>query len=182
MNEPTQAAMGAASKKPWARRAVIIVLALAFAIGTVVWLAAAGDLAGEDAWYDGQARSGSVAGMTEEEIERDLGEKVEEGMMNISISSVLSFPDGSSAPGTARIENSEANTLDQKVAITLDGTNETVYESDAIAPGSSIDQVDLSSALAKGTYDATATITGYDRTKHERIGSIGVQVKIVVEK
>lgn len=130
-------------------------------------------------WYDKQSQEGSYRGKSEEEIQADLNRRVDEGMMNISIASTIAFENGSTE-GEARIENIASNTQDQKVIITLDDTNETVYESDAIAPDSYIQTIRLNRDLAPGTYSATATFTGYDKETHEKKGAAAAQIKLVV--
>lgn len=133
----------------------------------------------QSSWYDNQAQAGSYAGKSEEEIQADLNRQVEEGMMNISIASVVTF-ENSSSEGDARIENIASNNRDQKIVITLDDTQEIVYESGAIAPGSYIQTIHLNRDLDPGTYSATATFTGYDTKTHEEKGAAAAQIKLVV--
>lgn len=133
-----------------------------------------------DSWFDSSAAEGQYEGKSQEEIIAALNAQVEEGMMNISIASVVKFPDGAAA-GEARIENIQANHVDQKVSITLDDTGQTVYESGAIAPGQYIQHIKLSEALAPGTYTATATFSGYDRETHDKTGAAAAQITLIVE-
>lgn len=133
-----------------------------------------------DTWYAGDAQIGSYEGKTAEEIQADLNRRVEEGMMNISMSSVITFANGTSQ-GEARIENIEANQKDQKVTITLIDTDEVVYESDALAPGQYIQYITLNKNLPAGTYEAVAMFDGYELETHKKIGSAGVKVKLVVQ-
>ena len=133
-----------------------------------------------DSWFDSSASAGQYEGKSEEEIIAALNAQVEEGMMNISIASAISFANGA-AEGEARIENIQANHVDQKVSITLDDTGETVYESGALAPGQYIQTIKLSKDLDAGSYRATVLFTGYDRETHEKTGAAAAQVTLVVE-
>lgn len=130
-------------------------------------------------WYDPSALSGGYDEMTAEEIQADLDERVAEGSMNVSIASNIRFAEGSTS-AQARIENIEANHYDQKVALVLNETGETLYESGAIAPGQRIDMIEISRPLENGVHEATAVFTGYDRDTHAAIGSIAVDVELDV--
>ena len=48
-----------------------------------------------------------------------------------------------------------------EVALTLDETGETLYESGLIDPGYYVEYIELAQALAAGDYAATATFTTY---------------------
>lgn len=130
-------------------------------------------------WYDPNATTGTYDGKSEDEIRADLNRQIDENSMNGSIASVINFEDGAKQ-GTARIENIQANHFDQKVSITMKETGEVLYESGAIAPGQYIEKITLNKVLKKGSYDAIATISGFDRKSHEKIGQMAIETKIVV--
>lgn len=175
MKKPERAA-GPASQNRRRRLTIVAVIIVCLIAAS---LATCSILKGSD-WLDPNAKEGSYEGKTQEQIVADLNAQVAEGMMNISISSTLRFPNGTDNPGSARIENIAANHVDQKVTIVLDGTGEAVYQSKAIAPGHSIDNITLSSSLPAGGYDATAIFTGYDPETHEEAGILSAQVRIIV--
>lgn len=131
-------------------------------------------------WYDSNAAQGQFEGKSKEEIQAALNEEVAKGMMNISIAASITFPDGTSE-GEARIENIAANPMDQKVAITLKDTGETVYESAAIAPDQHIQTIKLSKDLDPGEYAAVATFTGYDCETHKQTGQAAAEITLIVE-
>ena len=131
-------------------------------------------------WFDSNAAQGQFEGKSKEEIQAALNEEVAKGMMNISIAAVITFPDGASE-GEARIENIAANPMDQKVAITLKDSEETVYESGAIAPDQHIQNIKLSRDLEPGEYAAVATFTGYDRETHKKTGQAAAEITLRVE-
>lgn len=134
----------------------------------------------QDDWYDQNAIEGSYEGKSEADIRADLERQIAEGMMNISIASNVLV---SSETGMAdlRIENIPGNHVDQKVAVTLDETGETLYRSEAIAPGTCVQEAGLSRTLAPGTYDATATFVGYDPQTHEEQGTSAAKITLTVE-
>ncbi|MEG0070546.1 MAG: hypothetical protein RR671_02505 [Raoultibacter sp.] len=162
---------GTTDKTPHGRiRTTFLISAAGIAILAAVIAAAVLFLPQENLpWFDQNAAEGPYAGKTEEEIKADLNRRVEEGMMNISIASRITFPSGTSA-GTAHIENIAANPVDQKVVISLKDTDETLYESGAIAPGQHLDTIKLNRVLEAGSYDAIATFTGYNKETHEETG------------
>lgn len=163
-----------AKRRRVAVAATVLVLLLLAAGGLYIWQGP-----GTDGWLDPGAKAGQYEGKSEEEIIAALNAQVAEGMMNISIASTIRF-DTSDAEGEARIENIEANHVDQKVTLTLDDTGETVFESGAIAPGQYLQRIKLNKQLEPGTYPATATFTGYNRETHDKTGAAGAQVTIIV--
>ncbi|MDO4553264.1 MAG: hypothetical protein Q4C22_06975 [Bacillota bacterium] len=133
----------------------------------------------EEDWYDPAAELGALPGKTQEEIQAALDKIVEEGMFNISISSIITFADGGSQ-GAARIENIAANHYNMSVAITLDEGGETVYESGGIAPGQYIENISLSRDLPPGEYSATALFTAYTTDTLQQVGQAAAKITIIV--
>lgn len=122
---------------------------------------------------------GQLENKTPEEIQQELDRVVQEGMFNISIASVVQFPNGSSE-GELRIENVPGNRYLMSVQITLDDTGETVYESGIIEPDHHIQRDVLAVPLAKGDYDATATFTALDPQTEEEVGTAAAKVLLQV--
>ncbi len=154
--------------------AILVVLAIA-AIGFGVWWFGAG---GSD-FYDASAASGQAPYKTEEEIQAELNRIVEEGMLNISIASVIEFEDGAS-PGVAYIENVPSNKYVMRVTITLDENGEIVYQSGGIRPDSYIETITLNQDLDAGSYPATATFTAYDPDSLEEVGQAAAKVTLSI--
>lgn len=175
---PVAAARPSVRKKPGSKRiAVIAALAAALVlVGVGVWWFASS----QDDFYDGNSILGQAPYKTPEEVQAELDRIVEEGMLNISIASVIEFADGT-APGTAYIENVPGNRYLMQVALTLDDTGETVYESKAIKPDSYVESITLSSDLDAGTYPATATFTALDTESHEEVGKAAAKVTLIVK-
>lgn len=161
-------------KKLFVIIAILIVLAIA-AVGLGIWWFGAG---GSD-FYDANANSGQAPYKTEEEIQAELNRVVEEGMLNISIASVIEFESGTS-PGIAYIENSPANHYIMTVTITLDDTGEVIYQSRGIKPDTFIETITLANPLPAGNYPATATFTAYDMGTLEEEGQAAARITISV--
>ncbi|WP_165252633.1 hypothetical protein [Adlercreutzia sp. ZJ304] len=156
---------------------VIVLVALVVAIGIIVALCLA--FCSKDNFYDANSIIGQAPYKTEEEIQEELNRKVEEGMFNISIASVIEFEDGA-APGTAYIENVPGNPYVMQVDITLDDTGEKVYESGGLKPDSYIKDIALSKDLDAGTYQATATFHAIDQDTLEEVGQAAAKVTLNV--
>jgi hypothetical protein len=141
----------------------------------------ADDNNGDEDFFDPSAITGILPNMSEEEIQAELDRVVQEGMLNISISSGITFNDGKSK-GMANIYNVEANKYIFKVGIVLDDSNETVYESKGIRPGQYIQYIELDKDLDAGEYPATAVFTAYTQEDHKVVGNAAAQVVLYVNE
>lgn len=172
---PKQASQQKKSNKPLIIGIIVVVVAII--VGVCIWM-----FVGQGGgFYDNAAQDGQAPYKTEEEMQAELNRVVEDGMLNISIASVITFKNGTSE-GTAYIENVPSNKYVMKVTITLDNNNETVYESGGIKPDSHIDNIKLTQSLPAGTYPATATFTAYDPDSLDEVGQAAAKVTIVVEE
>lgn len=177
----THAKTGAADKparKPWLTRvgAIAFVVAFIFLIVVFVWWF----FSNSDDFFDDSVQPGQANYKTEEEIQAELNKVVEEGMLNISIASVIEFDSGTSE-GIAYIENSPANHYVITVAIALDDTGEVVYQSGGMKPDTYIEKITLSRDLDAGSYPATATFTAYDMNTLEEIGQAAAKVVLAIK-
>ncbi len=132
------------------------------------------------AFYDPDAKSGQASYKTLEEIEAERNRQMQEGMLNISIASVIEF-ENSSSPGMAYIENVPSNKYVLKVTITTDSNGEVVYQSGGIKPDSVIESIKLSQPLGAGTYPSTATFVAYDPDTLNEVGQAAAKVTLVVD-
>lgn len=130
-------------------------------------------------FFDPRARSGTLPGKTQEEIQAELNKIVEEGMFNISIASVVTVKAGTTE-ALARIENIPANHHNMTVSITLEESNEVIYESAGLAPGQYIEYARLNRKLAPGEYQALALFTAYDTDDLSKAGQAAAKITIVV--
>ena len=97
----------------------------------------------------------------QEEIQEDLNNKVEEGMMNISMNTNPVFENGKSK-GNLLITNEAMNRYPQVVQIFRDDTGELIYTSGAIPVGARIDNSTLDVNLKAGVYECTAHFNQID--------------------
>ena len=129
-------------------------------------------------FFDPSAKTGTLPGRSEEEIQAELNKVVEEGMFNISIASVVSVEENSKK-AMARIENIAANHHNMTVSITLDGEDEPIYESAGLAPGQYLEYVRLNRTLPAGTYSATAMFKAYHMEDLSQAGQAAAKITIV---
>lgn len=169
-------AEGEKPKKRPALIAIAIILVVLIASGAFCawWF-----LGGGNGFFDSAAVSGQAPYKTQEEITAELNRVVEEGMLNISIASLIEFEDGESE-GIAYIENVPSNRYVLKVSIKLDSTGEMVYQSAGLRPDSYIEKIRLTEDLPAGTYPATATFVAYDPDTLEEVGQAFAKVTIQV--
>lgn len=130
--------------------------------------------------YEDGGVLGQLDGKTMEEIQAALDQYVEEGMLNISIASLVRFEDGN-AEGELRIENSPSNHYLMQVDISRDDNGEIIYSSDTIEPNYHIQYGRLNTDLPAGTYPCTATFYAVDMESREVVGQAAANVTIVVE-
>ena len=168
-------------RRPRPSKALAAGCSLALAVACAVFCAVLFGPEPEDAsWYDQNAVQGSYEGKSEADIRADLERQIAEGMMNISIASNV-LVSSESGMAELRLENIAGNSMDQKVTVTLDETGETLYQSEAIAPGTCIQEAELSRTLSPGSYEATATFVGYDPESHETEGTSAAKILLTVE-
>lgn len=167
---------GEKAKKRPALIAIAVILVALIASGAfgAWWF-----LGGGNNFFDSKAVSGQAPYKTQEEIVAELNRVVEEGMLNISIASLIEFDNGE-AEGTAYIENVPSNRYVLRVTIKLDSTGETVYQSGGLRPDSYIEKIKLSQDLPAGTYPATATFVAYDPDSLEEVGQASARITLQV--
>lgn len=169
----------AANATPAGKRTILVVIGIivaAIAIWVLVWLFACNG----NGLLDPTARDGQAPYKTAEEMQAELDRVVEEGMFNISIASVVSFPTGTSE-GELRIENVPGNRYLMRVEITRDDTGDTIYTTDFIEPNHHIQRDALDVALPAGDYPSTAVFYAYDPDTEELVGQAAAKVDIKIE-
>ena len=115
-----------------------------------------------------------------DEIKKGLNEKVEAGMINISMNTSPVFENGSSE-GNLMIVNETINNYPQKVVISRNDTDEVVYESAGIPVGSKIERAKLNVNLPAGTYECTAMFHNMNPDTGESLGCAGAIITITVK-
>lgn len=116
---------------------------------------------------------GAEPGLSEEEIRALLQRQVDESTISFSISSDPIFK---GKKGFIVMANPRYNAYDIDYVITVDGKE--IIRTAKIAPNKYIEEVELKEALPKGTYNAEALITGYNRETGEKVGETIVEVTI----
>ena len=131
--------------------------------------------------YDDGAVEGGWDEADTDRIIASLNEKVEEGMINISMNTSPNFRDGT-AEGNLMIVNEGINRYPQMVEITRNDTGETIYKSGAILVGSKIESDTLDVDLAAGTYECTAMFHNVDPETGVSLGCAGAIIHITVQE
>ena len=129
--------------------------------------------------YDDGAVQGGWDEADTDKIIASLNEKVEEGMINISMNTSPNFRDGT-AEGNLMIVNEGINRYPQVVEISRNDTGEMIYKSGAIPVGSKIEHAKLSVDLPAGTYDCTAMFYNVDPNTGSYLGCAGAIISITV--
>ena len=168
--------MEAEGKKPLDRKRVLIILLLLVSLGIGGWLF----LKQDGFRFDSAAEDGSLDGLTKEQIQELMNDKVDKSMLAISINSTLVFEDGK-GKGSLRIENAANNNYNMRVRIVIDNEQKQIYYSDGIRPGQMIREDYLDEVLDRGTYACTATFEAYDEDG-KKAGEAKAQLNIVVKK
>jgi len=130
--------------------------------------------------YDSSAVEGGWDNLSPEEIAERLNQKVEEGMINISMNTAPYFENGT-AEGNLMLVNESINNYPQKVQIVRNDTGEQIYESGAIAVGSKIERAKLDVVLPAGTYECTAYFSNLDPETGDMIGTAGAIINITIK-
>lgn len=127
---------------------------------------------------DGNAEQGDITGKSNDEIVAALNQKVQEGMINISMNTNPVFENGK-AKGTLMITNSNVNRYPQQVEIYTKADNQLIY-SGGLNVGDKIETSTLSVDLPKGTYDCVAYFNAIDPSTGYRIGTAGANITITI--
>lgn len=133
-----------------------------------------------DPLYDNNATIGILPGIDIDERRKELQDMLDRSVIAFSINTSPVFLNGTSE-GNLLIENPGNNAKPLQVRILIDDTEEEVYASKYIKPGSYIEKVKLDKVLEKGTYPATAYFSAYDENTTEYIGQTGAQITISVQ-
>ena len=130
--------------------------------------------------YDDAAIEGGWDNLSPEEIAERLNQKVEEGMINISMNTAPYF-ENSTAEGNVMIVNESINNYPQQVEFIRNDTGEQIYQSNAIPVGSKIERAKLDVVLPTGTYECTAYFHNLDPESGEIIGTAGAIINITIK-
>ena len=129
--------------------------------------------------FDEAAVEGGWESLSQEDVEAQLNEQLEEGMINISMNTSPWFEDDTS-PGNLMIVNETINRYPQKVEIVRNDTGDVIYTSGAIPVGSKIEAAKLDVELDAGVYECTALFHNLDNSGNI-IGSAGAIITITIK-
>ena len=137
------------------------------------------DPSGSGLVYDSGAAPGGWDEADTDKIIASLNEKVEEGMINISMNTSPNLPNGTSE-GNLMIVNESINRYPQIVEIIRNDTGEVIYKSGAIPVGSKIEAAKLSVDLDAGMYECTAMFYNVDPNTGNYLGCAGAIIHLTV--
>ena len=129
--------------------------------------------------FDPSATEGGWDEADLDAIRDSLNEKVEEGMINISMNTSPVFSDGESS-GSLMIVNEDINRYPISVEITRNDNGEVIYTSKAVPVGSKIEADKLDVDLPAGVYECTAMFFNLDSDTGDKLGSAGVVIELTV--
>ena len=167
-------------QKKGRRKWLVIVLLLLSIGGCSAWMI----YDKTDLWLDPDQSEGTLDGLSKDEIQKLMDDKVDEGQFMISINTQPVFADGRSE-GTLRIENSPQNRYLMIVKIYRyenKKQGELIYESGAIKPGNKIETAKLDVDLPKGKYPVIVYFEGYREKDREYVGKAGSELNIIIQK
>lgn len=130
---------------------------------------------------DENAVRGGLVTRSQEEIQAELNQKVEEGMINISMNTSPTFPSGKEK-GNLLIVNNEVNNYPQVVYILRKDTGEEIYRSKGIPVGSKIEYAPLDVELPAGEYGCVAYFNNVDPVTGAILGTAGAEIKVTVQR
>lgn len=133
-----------------------------------------------DLQYDDNATTGILPGVDVDERRKELQNQLDRSMIAFSINTSPVILNGT-AEGNLLIENPGNNAKLLRVSIVVDKTEEEIYASKYLKPGTYIENVKLDKVLEKGTYNATAYFKAYEEESGEYIGQTGAQITITVQ-
>lgn len=133
-----------------------------------------------DLTQDSNAQEGEREKRPQEEIQAELNQKVQEGMINISMNLSPIFENGTSK-GNLLIVNEEINRHPQVIEIYRKDTNELIYKSGLIPVGSRVDEGSLLVDLDAGEYPCVAYFNSVNGETGELLGKAGAEINIIVK-
>lgn len=125
------------------------------------------------------AQMGIMPGIDLEERQKQLQEELDNSMIAFSVNTNPVFED-KEAEGNLMIENPVHNAKLLVAEIILEETNEIIYTSKALLPGSYLENVKLDKPLEKGKYEALVELKAYSEETKELIGQTAAGITITV--
>lgn len=130
--------------------------------------------------FEDNATMGIMPGVDLDQRLKELQDELDKGMIAFSVNTNPVFASGTSE-GNLMLENPGNNAKLLVARVVINNTNETVYTSKYIKPGSYIENIKLDKVLDAGTYDATVYFQAYTEDDAEYIGETGASITILVQ-
>ena len=130
--------------------------------------------------YEENATMGILPGVDLEQRRKELQELLDNSMIAFSVNTSPIFESGTSE-GNLMIENPGNNAKLIIAEMHLKDTDEIIYTSKYIKPGSYVENVKLDKVLSKGVYDAIVYFKAYDLDTKDYIGQTGAEVTLTIE-
>lgn len=124
---------------------------------------------------------GIMPGKTDDEIKAELARQVDEKTIAFSINADPVYENGK-AKGNILFENPQSNKKLTRLEIYRDDTEELIYKTGLMEPGSYVPEAELLTDLKKGDYSCTAYIYGYRRSTEKYLGKVAAGINIHVLK
>lgn len=167
-------------KKRIGKKGIILAgVVVVAAVCAAVWLFSGQTEGKEGLQLDENATIGILPGVDLEQRRAELQEQLDEGMIAFSVNTSPVFESGR-AEGNLMLENPENNAKLLIAEIYMDETNELIYSSRAIPPGSYIENAMLDKVLDPGEYPATVFFKAYRESDETYIGQSGAAINITV--
>lgn len=157
---------------------LLLLLLLLVGGGLFAWKMVSG---GEvDERMEPNAVVGNMPGKSQEQIEAELTRQISEKEIAFSINAAPVFETGDSK-GNILFENPASNKKLTRVEIRIDDTEELIYKSGLLEPGSYIPSAQLLVELEPGSYTCTALIYAYRQEDDSYIGKVAAGLNISVK-
>lgn len=157
---------------------ILVLLLLALILGLGLWFLSRDSSDGLE--YEGGAIQGTIGGGIED-LEA-MQEMVDRGMITMSINATPMWNLSDKNAGVNwQIENPEAQSTKLiRVEVIRDDTQEKIYETGAIKPGTYVSGTKPDVDLEAGEYSCTAYFYSYDIDTQEFLGKAGTQITLYV--
>lgn len=109
---------------------------------------------------DREALAGQLVGKSESEIQDILNQKVQEGMVTVSVLGDI-YAEKNGEKVRLGVQNDASNNYSFIIDMKLTDTDETIYSSNLIDPGYYIEYVTLNKTLSEGDYPVQVVFTTY---------------------
>ena len=116
---------------------------------------------------------------TRKSFESAMQEKADASYFTLQINPDAQFS-AATGEGTFELINPSSNVYPISFTITLDSTNEIIYESGTVMPHKQINQITLTKTPTAGTHKATVNVSIYNNDTHVKEGETQAKITLYV--